>query len=96
MRQTYELPVVYDILSQTTGRYCHAALYVAIQLRLGTIILFKVVDELLGGGGELQLLSAALKTGPDVLDLLNGGFFPSGKDMNTAAIWPLETGTRRH
>ncbi|CAN3977287.1 DNA polymerase III subunit tau, partial [Dysosmobacter welbionis] len=51
----------------------HAVLQVPVQPGLGPVRLLKVVEELLGGGGELQLLGYAPEGGPVGLDLLHGG-----------------------
>ena len=54
-------------------------LQVPVQPGLGPVRLLKVVEELLGGGGELQLLGHAPEGGPVRLDLLHGGGLAVGE-----------------
>ena len=49
--QTHKLIIVLAVLAQTTQGYGHTTLQVAVQLGLGHIILLKILEELLGGGG---------------------------------------------
>ena len=46
-----------DILPQATHRNGHAVLQHPLQLGLGHIVFFKIMQELLGCGGEIKLLS---------------------------------------
>ena len=73
MAQAHELVVVLGILPQTAQRDGHAVLQHPIQLGLGTVRLLKIVKELLGGGGEFQLLRRPPESGPVLFNLLDGG-----------------------
>ena len=65
--QAHELVVVLAVGAQAAQGDGHAALQIPVQAGLGPVGLLKVVEELLGGGGELQLLGTALEVGPDPL-----------------------------
>ena len=58
-----ELVVVLGVLTQTAQGDGHAALQLPVQLGLGTVGLLEVVQELLGCGGQLQLLGTAAASG---------------------------------
>ena len=73
MAQAHELVVVLAVGAQAAQGDGHAALQIPVQTGLGPVGLLKVVEELLGGGGELQLLGTALEIGPVLFDLLHGG-----------------------
>ena len=68
-----ELVIILGIGPQAAGRYRHTVLQHPVQPGLGTVRLLEIVQELLGGGGQLQLLGPARETSPF---------------MNTAAMWP--------
>ena len=71
--EAHELVVVLGVRPQAAHGHGHAVLQVPVQPGLGPVRLLKVVEELLGGGGELQLLGYAPEGGPVGLDLLYGG-----------------------
>lgn len=89
-----ELVVKQGVLAQAADADSHAVLGVAIQLGLRTIRLSEVVQELLGCAGQVQLLCRAAEVSPGLEHLLLGGLL--SKLTNTAAVWPSETGTRKH
>ena len=61
MAQTHKLIVVLSVRTQAAQRDGHAALQLPVQLGLGTVGLLKVVEELLGGGGEPSSCARPLK-----------------------------------
>ena len=71
--EAYELVIVLRILAETSRRNCHAALDVAVEFSLRTVVLLEVVDELLGSARELELLRYALEVSPQLEYLLLGG-----------------------
>ena len=73
MRETYELIIVEGVLTESACGNAHTAVDVTVKLRLGTVILLKVGDELCGCGGESKCLRLALKRTPRLKDLLLGG-----------------------
>ena len=79
MAETHKLVVVLGVGAEASGGDGHAALQLPLGVGLGPVGLLKVVDELLGGGGELQLLGPALKIPPNFLDLLLRWLFPGNK-----------------
>ena len=56
MSQSHELVIEQGILSQTAQGNTHTAVDIPIQLRLGTVILLEIGDELLGCVGQAQKL----------------------------------------
>ena len=62
--QAHEFVVVLAVGAEAAGGDGHSPLQVPVQPYLGTVGLLKVVDELLGGGGQLQLLGPALEAPP--------------------------------
>ena len=87
--QAHELVVVLGVRAQASGGDGHAALQLPLGVGLGPVGLLEVVDELLGGGGEVQLLGSAPEALPDILDLLDGRFFAlleSDKDGGGVAV----------
>ena len=75
MGQAHKLVVVLGVRTEASGGDSHAALQLPVGPGLGTVGLLEVVDKLLGGGGEVQLLGPALEAPPDLLDLLLSGLF---------------------
>ena len=73
MGKTDELIIVHRVLAESADRYAHTAVDVAVKLGLGTVILLKTGDKLLGSGGKTQLLGLALKALLCLKDLLLGG-----------------------
>lgn len=62
--QTDELVVVLGVGTQPADAHGHAALGHPVQPGLGAVRLLKVVQELLGGRGQGQLLGTALGSPP--------------------------------
>ena len=73
MGEANELVVVLGILTQTANGNGHAALEVAVEAGLRSVVLGEVVDELLRCARELELLGLALELLPELEDLLLGG-----------------------
>ena len=73
--QAHKFVVILAVRTEASGGDGHAALQIPLGVGLGPVGLLEVVDKLLGGGGEVQLLGPALKALPDLLDLLLGGLF---------------------
>ena len=95
MGQAYEFDVVLGIFPQTADRNSHTVFKIAVQTRLRTVGLRKVMNELFGGGRKLQLLSGSFKIRPDLFDFFQIRFFvKTGKngcnvtvaDRNTQAL----------
>ena len=89
MGQAHKFVVVLAVGAQASGGDSHAALQLPVGPGLRTVGLLEVVDKLLGGGGEVQLLSPALEVFPDVLDLLLRGLFAlleADKDGGSVAV----------
>ena len=74
--ETYKLPIVNFVFSQTANRYAHALLIVDIQLYLRTIILFQILNELLRCARKLQFLRKSFEIN-QLLDQLLFGWFLS-------------------
>ena len=53
MRETYKFNAVLFIRTQTADRNSHSIFQITIQTGLGPVVLFKVVQKLLGGAGKL-------------------------------------------
>ena len=84
--EAHELVVVLGVRPQAAHGHGHAVLQVPVQPGLGPVRLLKVVEELLGGGGELQLLGYAPEGGPVGLICSMEGALPSANFINTAAM----------
>src|SRR5699024_12330238 len=72
-------PTLFRSRSQASDGYRHAVLQIPVQPGLGTILLLKIVEELLGGGGKIQFLGRSAEGGPVGLDLLHGGSLAVGE-----------------
>ena len=75
-----ELIVVLGVRPQAADGHRHAVFQHPVQTGLGTVVLLKVVEELLGSGGEVQLLGLPAEGGPVRLDLLDGRLFSLKRD----------------
>src|SRR5699024_7015956 len=85
--ETDELIVILGVGAEPSGADGHTVLGHAVQTGLGTVGLGEVVDKLLGGGGEVQLLGAAPEGLPGVEDLFLGGLFvKAGEDGGYVAV----------
>ena len=73
MRETDELVVVEAILAKASCGDTHTAVDVAVEASLGTVILLKIGDELLGGRGQTESLGLTLEAFPRLQNLLLGG-----------------------
>ena len=69
MRETYELVVVDDILTETSDSYAHTAVDVTVESCLRTIVFLEVCNELFGCAGKSELLRLTLKLSPSLEDL---------------------------
>src|SRR5699024_4209434 len=82
-----KLVVKEGVLPQAADADGHAVLGVAVQLGLGAVVLLKIVEELLGRAGQLQLLGGAAELLPRREDLLFGGLlFKADKDGGGVAV----------
>ena len=73
MAEADEFVIVLRVRPQASDGNSHAVLQHPVQPGLGTVGLLKVVQELLGSGGQVQFLSASGEIRPIRLDLLLGG-----------------------
>ena len=74
MGKSNELVIVNSILTKTSYRYSHSILIVYIHLYLRTVILLKILDELLRSAWKLKLLRKSLKLNQLLDQLLFGRF----------------------
>ena len=74
--EAHELVVVLGVRPQAAHGHGHAVLQVPVQPGLGAVRLLKVVQELLGGRGQGQLLSTALEARPGGFDFVQRGLVP--------------------
>ena len=69
MGEADELPVKEGVGAESADGDAETALVVDVQLDLGTVVLFQVLDEVPGGAGEAELLGGAAE-GAELLDQL--------------------------
>ena len=67
MRKAYELVVVNDVLAESAAGHAHTAVEVTVEVCLGTVILLKVGDELLGSRGQTESLGLTLIILPSLI-----------------------------
>lgn len=65
VREADELIIVLRVGAQTADADGHAVLKIAVEPGLGAVLLFKVVQELLWCGGEIQLLVRGPRNWPN-------------------------------
>ena len=87
MRKTYEFPVIHGILAKSADAHAHAVLIVHVQVHLRSVVLLKILNELLGSTGKCKLLRNAGKAS-ELLDqlLLRGLFLKLYKHCSRMAI----------
>ena len=61
MGKSDELVIINSILTKTSYRYSHSILIVYIHLYLRTVVLLKILDELLRSAWKLKFLRKSLK-----------------------------------
>ena len=86
MGQADELVVVLRVGTQAADADRHAALTHPVQPGLGAVGLLKVVQELLGSGGQGQLLGPAGKLCPKRFDLFLRGLILEAENFMILSI----------
>ena len=95
MGKSDELVIINSILTKTSYRYSHSILIVYIHLYLRTVVLLKILDELLRSAWKLKLLRKSLELYQFLDQLLFGRFLAefneysccmSVENRNTSAL----------
>ena len=81
-----ELPVKEGVGAESADGDAETALVVDVQLDLGTVVLFQVLDEVPGGAGEAELLGAPRKARSFSISSSFSAFFL--KLTKAVAVWP--------